>query len=212
MIILPGPAAGPAADVAVPSAGPATRGQLRCAVLLDRDGTLIEDVPSYVRGPSDIRMLPGVAAAAATFRTLGVRLGIVSNQAAIGRGLLTREQVLSLHRQVVDQLDRLGLPIGVSILCPHAPDDGCPCRKPQPGMLVTAARQLGVPVERTFVVGDAARDIEAARAAGMRPLLVLTGHGPTARQALAQAGTEVEACADLAAAADRIAELCPLPS
>jgi D-glycero-D-manno-heptose 1,7-bisphosphate phosphatase len=202
VIVLPGPAGAPGLP------GLPEPGDQGYAVLLDRDGTLIEDVPSYVRSEDDVRLLPQVAPAAATFARLGVRLGIVSNQAAIGRGLLTREQVVRLHAVVVDRLATSGLRVSVSALCPHAPEDGCPCRKPRPGLLIEAARVLGVPPERCFVIGDAARDVEAARAAGMHPLLVLTGHGPAARQALAAAGDgDVEVCADVAGAAAAIAGL-----
>jgi D-glycero-D-manno-heptose 1,7-bisphosphate phosphatase len=220
VIVLPGPAVLPGRHpVGVPGEDPTGEDPtgedptgedptaVAHAVLLDRDGTLIEDVPAYVRSDADIRLLPRVGAAAATFAGLGVRLAIVSNQAAIGRGLLTREQVVTLHGQVVDRLRVAGLPVTLSTLCPHAPDDGCPCRKPRPGLLSEAARLLGVPPQRCLVIGDAARDVEASRAAGMHPLLVLTGHGPAARAALAAAGDEVEVCTDIADAALRVATL-----
>jgi D-glycero-D-manno-heptose 1,7-bisphosphate phosphatase len=209
MIVLPGPGV-PGTRADGPGAiGPGAPGA-GYAVLLDRDGTLIEDVPSYVRSPADIRVLRHVPAAARIFRRLGVRLAIVSNQAAVGRGLLTRERVVDLHGEVVRRLAAAGLAPEVSVLCPHAPEDGCACRKPRPGLLLEAARVLGVPAERTFVIGDAARDVEAARAAGMHPLLVLTGNGASARDTLTGRHQEVpadlEVCAEIASAAQVVAD------
>lgn len=172
------------------------------AVLLDRDGTVIEDRPGYVRRPQDIRLLPTTAAAATDLAALGADIALVSNQAGIGRGVLTRSQAVELHVRVVGLLASVGVRVTLSLLCPHHPDAKCPCRKPEPGMVHTAVELLGVPPDRSFLVGDAARDVAAAWSAGVDPLLVLTGQGVRAREALrARPDGPYTVVDDLAAAA-----------
>jgi histidinol-phosphate phosphatase family protein len=137
------------------------------AVLCDRDGTLIEDVP-YNGDPERVVPLPGVAEGLERLRVAGLRLGVVSNQSGVARGLLTADQVEAVNR-CVDE--RLG-PFGAMVWCPHRLTDGCRCRKPAPGMIDRAAAALGVPVERCAVVGDIGADVDAARAAGALGVLV----------------------------------------
>jgi D-glycero-D-manno-heptose 1,7-bisphosphate phosphatase len=140
------------------------------AVLCDRDGTLVVDVP-YNRHPEQVRPLPTVRRGLARLRAAGIATAIVSNQSGVARGLLRPEDVERVNRRV-DQL--LG-PFDVTLWCPHGPDDGCRCRKPAPGMVEDAARRLGVDVTRCVVVGDIAADVDAARAAGAGGILVPTG-------------------------------------
>jgi histidinol-phosphate phosphatase family protein len=139
------------------------------AVLLDRDGTLVEDVP-YNGDPARVRPMPGVRDALARLRTAGVALAVVSNQSGIGRGLITAAQVKAVNRRVEELLG----PLGPWLVCPHAPGDGCDCRKPRPGLVLAAADRLGVAPERCALIGDIGADVEAARAAGARPVLVPT--------------------------------------
>jgi histidinol-phosphate phosphatase family protein len=139
------------------------------AVLLDRDGTLVVDVP-YNGDPARVRPMPGARAALERLRRDGVRMAVVSNQSGIARGLLTREQVDAVNREIEQ---RLG-PIGPWLVCPHGPDDGCACRKPAPGLVLQAAQALGVDPERCAVVGDIGADVQAAHAAGARAILVPT--------------------------------------
>ena len=138
-------------------------------VLLDRDGTLIEDVP-YNADPDQVRPLPGVPDAVARLRAAGVRLALVSNQSGIGRGLLTAEQVAAVNDRVVELLG----PFESVQVCPHAPADGCDCRKPAPGLVKAALAETAVPPERTVMIGDIGADVEAAVAAGVHPVLVPT--------------------------------------
>jgi len=140
------------------------------AVLFDRDGTLVHDVP-YNGDPDLVRPVPGALAALTRLRAQGVPVGVVTNQSGIGRGLLTRDQVERVNARV-EQL--LG-PFDTWQFCPHAPDDGCGCRKPRPGLVLSAAAALGVPAERCVVIGDIGADLAAARAAGARAVLVPTG-------------------------------------
>jgi histidinol-phosphate phosphatase family protein len=144
---------------------PVTR--LPDAVLLDRDGTLVVNVP-FNGDPGRVTPMPGAREAIARLRAVGVPLAVVSNQSGIGRGVLTPAQVDSVNRRIEELLG----PIGPWILCPHHPEDGCSCRKPQPGLLQEAARTLGVDPSRCAVVGDIGADVEAARAVGARPVLV----------------------------------------
>ncbi|GAB1333908.1 hypothetical protein ACE1SV_04980 [Streptomyces sp. E-15] len=137
------------------------------AVLFDRDGTLVADVP-YNGDPDRVRLLPGAAEAVALARSHGLATGVVSNQSGIGRGLLTVGQV----RAVNARADALLGGLDTWVFCPHAPDAGCPCRKPGPGLIRTAAARLGVPPAACLVIGDIAADVLAARAAGARAVLV----------------------------------------
>ena len=139
------------------------------AVLLDRDGTLVVDVP-YNGDPARVRPMPGAQAALDRLRREGVRMAVVSNQSGIARGLLTRAEVDAVNHEIEQ---RLG-PIGPWLVCPHGPDDGCACRKPAPGLVLQAAQRLGVAPERCAVVGDIGADVQAAHAAGARAILVPT--------------------------------------
>lgn len=141
------------------------------AVLLDRDGTLVENVP-YNGDPAQVRPLPGARAALDRLREAGIGLAVVSNQSAIGRGLLSRDQVNAVNRRVEELLG----PIGHWLVCPHEPDDDCDCRKPRPGLVLRAAERLGVDPAACVVIGDIGADVEAAHAAGARGVLVPTPH------------------------------------
>lgn len=137
------------------------------AVLFDRDGTLVVDVP-YNGDPDRVRLMPGAAAAVALARSAGLPTGVVSNQSGVGRGLLTVEQVVRVNERADELLGGLD----TWVFCPHAPDAGCSCRKPRPGLIHTAAARLGVPPSECLVIGDIAADVLAARAAGARGVLV----------------------------------------
>ena len=137
------------------------------AVLFDRDGTLVHDVP-YNADPGRVAPVEDARAALDRLRRAGVRTGVVTNQSGIGRGLLSAEQVAAVNARV-DQL--LG-PFDVWQVCPHEESDGCACRKPRPGMVLDAARRLGLAPRDCVVVGDIGRDIEAAAAAGACGVLV----------------------------------------
>jgi D-glycero-D-manno-heptose 1,7-bisphosphate phosphatase len=139
------------------------------AVLFDRDGTLVVDVP-YNGDPARVRPVPGAAAALRLLRAAGIPVGVVTNQSGVARGLVTAEQARRVNRRV----DALLGPFADWQVCPHGPADGCPCRKPRPGMVLAAARRLGTAPERVAVVGDIGADVEAAAAAGATAVLVPT--------------------------------------
>ncbi|MGW2639075.1 D-glycero-alpha-D-manno-heptose-1,7-bisphosphate 7-phosphatase [Streptomyces sp. NPDC001348] len=137
------------------------------AVLFDRDGTLVEDVP-YNGDPDRVRLLPGAEESVALLRAAGIPTAVVSNQSGVGRGLLTHADV----RRVNDRVDALLGGIGTWVYCPHLPEAGCACRKPRPGLVLEAARRLGVDPRTCVVIGDIGADVLAARAAGARAVLV----------------------------------------
>jgi HAD superfamily hydrolase (TIGR01662 family) len=139
------------------------------AVLFDRDGTLIEDVP-YNGNPDQVTPMPGAIDVVRELRRRGVAVGVITNQSGIGRGRLTEDEV----RRVNDRVEQLFGAFDVWLMCPHAPEDGCRCRKPAPGMVTEAAARLGLPPESVVVVGDIGADIQAATAAGARGVLVPT--------------------------------------
>jgi D-glycero-D-manno-heptose 1,7-bisphosphate phosphatase len=139
------------------------------AVLFDRDGTLVHDVP-YNADPASVRPVAGAKPAIDRVRAAGLRTGVVSNQSGLGRGLLTRTDVEAVNRRISELLG----PFDTWQVCPHRPDDGCSCRKPAPGLVFRAAAALGVPVAECVVVGDIGADLAAAHAAGCRAVLVPT--------------------------------------
>ncbi len=162
------------------------------AVLLDRDGTLVHDVP-YNKDPALVLPLPGVRRALDRLRAHGIRLAIVSNQSGVARGLLADHDVAAVMARTVA---RLG-PIDDVRWCSHGPDDGCACRKPAPGMLLDAAAALGVDPLRCALIGDIGADVQAATAAGMRGILV-----PTAVTKPAEIAAAAECAATFAGAVD----------
>ncbi|MCD2191027.1 D-glycero-alpha-D-manno-heptose-1,7-bisphosphate 7-phosphatase [Actinomycetospora soli] len=145
------------------------------AVLFDRDGTLVHDVP-YNGDPDLVAPVDTARPALERLRAAGLGTGVVSNQSGIARGVLTPAQVEAVNAR----LDALVGPIGVWAWCPHGPDDGCACRKPAPGLVLDAARRLGVAPDEVAVIGDIGADVGAAAAAGARSVLVPT---PVTRRA-----------------------------
>lgn len=143
----------------------------RRAVFLDRDGTLIEDL-GYPREPKRVRLLEGAAEALAQLRDCGLTLVLIGNQSGIGRGLVTEDEARAVHDRFVGMLAAGGLTLDAVRYCPHAPWERCECRKPLPGMLNSAAVELGIDVSRSFMVGDKASDVEAGRRAGARTVLL----------------------------------------
>lgn len=138
-------------------------------VLFDRDGTLIRDVP-YNGDPRLVELMPGAAAVVDALREQGIRVGLITNQSGVARGLITREQAAAVNAEV----ERLVGPFDVVEMCLHGPGDGCACRKPAPGMVLAACAALDVPPYRCVVIGDIASDVQAAHAAGASAILVPT--------------------------------------
>jgi histidinol-phosphate phosphatase family protein len=164
------------------------------AVLFDRDGTLVHDVP-YNGDPAEVRPLDGAREALERLRTAGVKTGVISNQSGVARGLLDLDDVARVNARIEELLG----PFDTWQVCPHGEDDGCACRKPAPGMVLAAAKELGVAVERVVVVGDIGSDVGAGEAAGARAFLVPT---PATRSDEVAAARHV--AADLASVVDAL--------
>jgi D-glycero-D-manno-heptose 1,7-bisphosphate phosphatase len=145
-------------------------------VLLDRDGTINEE-DGYVLAPNQLRLIPGAAEAIRDLRGLGLGIVVLTNQSPVGRGWITPAQLDAIHLRLRALLHDAGADVDAIEHCPHAPDDGCGCRKPRTGMVERAAAELGFDPGEAFVVGDHARDVAMGRAVGARTILVMTGHG-----------------------------------
>ncbi|MBS1716532.1 MAG: HAD-IIIA family hydrolase [Armatimonadetes bacterium] len=148
---------------------------MRSAVFFDRDGVLIEDRPDFVRDWQDVAILPAAERALAFIAPSDFMVVIASNQSGIGRGIVSKETVDSVNARLVKHFENLGGRIDRIYICPHHPDAGCDCRKPKPGMLLRARDELDIDLSGSFLIGDALRDAAAAAAAGVHPLMVLTG-------------------------------------
>jgi len=162
------------------------------AVLFDRDGTLIADSPHDRMG---VTPMPKAPQALQRLREAGVLVGVVTNQPAIARGELTYTEMLAVNDKIESALGK----IDGWFVCPHAPDTGCNCRKPEPGLIQAACREFGVRAEECAVVGDIGCDVDAALNAGAQAILVPT---PVTRTEEINGAPVV--CADLNEAVDRI--------
>lgn len=147
---------------------------LNRAIFLDRDGTINEDA-GYTHRRQDWRFLPGVVEALAAFKRAGYLLVVVSNQSGIGRGYYDEVQVETLHSWVNEQLRVHDAAIDAWYYCPHLPDAGCSCRKPQPGMIVRAARDLRINLKDSYMLGDRLSDAMAGVRAGCKSGIVGSG-------------------------------------
>lgn len=169
-------------------------------VILDRDGVLNRDLPpgQWVREPQAFVWLAGALEGLAYLARAGVRLSVATNQSGIGRGCLTLGEVQAVHTRMLADADAHGAAITDVLVCPHAPEEGCSCRKPAPGLILAAITRSGIAPSETLVVGDDTRDVEAALAAGTATALVRTGKGTRAAEQLRARGTRVRTYADLA--------------
>ena len=166
-------------------------------VVLDRDGVINEDSAEFIKSAAEWREIPGSIDAIARLNEAGYRVAVATNQSGIGRGLISEDALAEIHRKMLDRVTAAGGHIDRIIYCPHLPADQCDCRKPMPGMLYELAELFGCGLQNMIVVGDAARDLEAARAAGCRAILVRTGKGRATESAF-MPGEEAEVYDDLA--------------
>ena len=173
----------------------------RGLVILDRDGVINQDSAEFVKSTDEWRPLPGSIEAVAALSKAGYTVAVASNQSGIARGLLDRRALRNMHRKLrrlvaaqAGRIDRIEY-------CPHGPDEGCDCRKPQPGLFERLARRYDVTLEGVPAVGDSLRDLQAAAAAGATPILVRTGNGRRTERSLPKALANIAVFDDLAAAA-----------
>jgi D-sedoheptulose 7-phosphate isomerase len=167
------------------AAAVALRGRIAAAaaaepvVFVDRDGVINALGPGagYVTSWEQFDFFPGALEGLAELRRRGLRVVVVTNQSCIGRGYVSYEEVRAIHLLMEERVREAGGAIHAVYLCPHRPEDGCGCRKPKPGLFLTAKDDLGIDLERSIVIGDHHTDIEVAARIGATPILVLTGHG-----------------------------------
>lgn len=152
-------------------------------VFLDRDGTVCEEV-GYVNHVERCRLLPKSAEAIKLLNQAGRRIAIVTNQAGVARGYFKEDMILAVHERLRGLLAEGGAYVDGIYYCPHHPTAGappyrsvCECRKPLPGLVLRAARELAIDLTRSYMIGDSSRDVQAAQAAGVTSVLVLTGYG-----------------------------------
>jgi D-glycero-D-manno-heptose 1,7-bisphosphate phosphatase len=149
---------------------------VRPAVFLDRDGTISEEV-GYLNHVSRFRILPRVAESIRRLNEAGLPVIVATNQSGVGRGYFPESLVHSVHELMAQQLGAAGARLQAIYCCPHTSTDGCECRKPGTGMLLRAAKEHAIDLQRSFVVGDRQSDIELARRVGACSILVRTGYG-----------------------------------
>jgi D-glycero-D-manno-heptose 1,7-bisphosphate phosphatase len=148
-------------------------------LILDRDGVLNRESAdgSYVCSPEEFEWLPGSLEALSVLRRAGVRLTVATNQAGVGRGIVSSSELAAVHTYMQEQAAAAGGALDAVLVCTHAPEAQCLCRKPAPGLVQTAIARAGIAAAETLLVGDDGRDLEAARRAGVAAALVRTGKG-----------------------------------
>lgn len=153
-------------------------------LILDRDGVLNREADDcgYITRPEQFEWLPDALAGLRALHRAGVRITVATNQSAVGRGLVTLEQLADIHQRMQEDAAAHGAPLAAVLFCPHAPEARCDCRKPAPGLIRAAIAGSEVPAEHSLVVGDDLRDLEAATRAGVSAALVRTGKGRATEQ------------------------------
>jgi D-glycero-D-manno-heptose 1,7-bisphosphate phosphatase len=144
-------------------------------VILDRDGTINEDSAEYIKSPDEWQPLPGALEAIARLNHAGWHVVVATNQSGLGRGLFDVAALNAMHTKMHTMLAAVGGRVDAIFYCPHAPDEQCRCRKPEPGLFEQIGERYGIDLIGVPAVGDSPRDLEAAMAAGCEPHLVLTG-------------------------------------
>jgi D-glycero-D-manno-heptose 1,7-bisphosphate phosphatase len=144
-------------------------------VFADRDGVINRDRDEYVRSVEEFEFLPGALEALKRLREAGWLVVVISNQAGVGKGLMSEEALAEIDRLMTSEVSAAGGRIEATYYCPHRQQDGCDCRKPAPGLIRRASRDLGIEPEDAVFVGDSARDILAGQAVGCRTVAVLSG-------------------------------------
>lgn len=146
-------------------------------IFIDRDGVINENRADYVKSWAEFRFIPGAREAVAQLTRAGHRVFVCTNQAAVAKGLITTETVEEIHQRMIAEVAAVGGEIEKAYYCPHPKDGDCACRKPRPGMLLRARDEFGANLDDAIFIGDSITDIQAGIAAGVRPMLVLTGLG-----------------------------------
>ncbi|CCQ57898.1 MAG: HAD family hydrolase [Crocosphaera sp.] len=165
--------------------------QLQKALFLDRDGVVIKYVP-YLSKVEQVELPLGAGEALKRWQDAGYLLIIITNQAGVGRGYYTLEDVEKVHNHIIEEYGKFGVTFTDIFICPHHPQDNCLCRKPAPKMIIDASKKHGVSLSQSLFVGDAPSDVQCAINAECQPVLVLTGRGKETLQNIAQYSRKVE--------------------
>ncbi len=156
-------------------------------VFLDRDGVINADAPDYIKCWAEFHFIPGSREAIARLARNGFTVIVITNQSAINRGMVSLAELENMHRRMRQAIIESGGRITDIFFCPHRPDEHCDCRKPKPGLILSARERYGIDLASSVMVGDSVKDILAGQAAGChQTVLVETGNGMTAIQSLAQ--------------------------
>jgi D-glycero-D-manno-heptose 1,7-bisphosphate phosphatase len=147
------------------------------AVFIDRDGVICRNRKDHVKSWEEFVFLPGVLNALARLSRSDFLVIVITNQAIINRGIVPADVVEDIHRRMIRAVESAGGRIDRVLYCPHRPDENCGCRKPQPGLLLQAAREMGIDLIQSWLIGDALSDMVAARRVGCQRYMVLTGRG-----------------------------------
>lgn len=171
-------------------------------IFIDRDGTINDEV-DFLRNPDQLKLIPRSAEAITELNRLGLRIFILTNQSGIARGILTEDDLRGIHARLLQMLESRNARVDRIYYCPHHPEGSikqysieCDCRKPKTGMLQKAAKEYGIDLSRSYIIGDKMTDIQAGNNCGARAILVLTGYGKT----------ELEDCRKNGAGLDHVAD------
>lgn len=173
-------------------------------LILDRDGVINRDSREFVKSADEWQPLVGSIEAIAKLSAAGYTVAVASNQSGLARGLFDKDALQAMHQKLIDLVATAGGEVERIVVCPHGPYDGCDCRKPKPGLLLELAGYYETGLDGVPVVGDSLRDLQAAVAAGARPILVRTGNGEKTERRLPPELTNVEIFEDLAAVASML--------
>ncbi len=151
---------------------------MKPAIFLDRDGVIIENCANYVRSWNDVEIFPEAVQALSYYAASPYQIVFVTNQSAVGRGIVSLETIQAINHKLVDLLQKKGCRVDGVFICPHAPHENCPCRKPLPGLLYQASEALSIDLANSVMIGDAWTDLQAGNSAGVKRVgLVCTGRG-----------------------------------
>ena len=158
-------------------------------VFLDRDGVINHDSDAYIKHPDEFHFIPKTPDAIALLNAGGFQVILITNQSAVGRGMISDRTLDTIFKKMVLGVEQAGGRIKDIFFCPHAPDQGCNCRKPRPGMILQAVDRHGIDLKKAFMIGDSAKDIECGKNAGCaKTILVKTGNWKRALAAVTEKG------------------------
>ena len=157
-------------------------------IILDRDGVINEDSDAYIKTPDEWLPISGSLEAISLLHGAGFHVVVATNQSGLARGLFDEFALARIHQKMSDFVEAEGGQLAGVFYCPHGPDDGCSCRKPKTGLLESIQSEFDIPLTGCYLIGDSLRDLQAASAAGLSPILVRTGKGGKTEAQLSESG------------------------